>query len=59
MKMLTLWACIDSSDHPIDPGEPDAVMAWKQAWKSVSPAAKQAAPGNVTMGQPHPRQSVT
>jgi hypothetical protein len=57
MKMLTLWACVEASDSPLQSGVADSSLSWKHAWHALSHPAKpatNAAPEKCTR-----RQSVT
>ena len=49
MKMLTLWACIETPERPTETASPEQVLAWKQAWKSI--VRPDIAPSSATAGE--------
>jgi hypothetical protein len=42
MKMLTLWACVESTAGPQQDLAADTSLAWKQAWQALGSTAKPA-----------------
>ncbi len=59
MKMLTLWACMETSGEAAPATALDTTLAWKQAWKSLDPAATNPTSNLSPSGLPGAREIAT